>query len=637
MVLSRSLAEYAWILQPVSIRRRLLSRREFIERFELKPPAIIGVGRLVGVDREDFFAAVRRMLSSGSEQRLQDVRGREIIITRTEHGVVVKGTPGTDESLREVVLADLLILSSNPQERLAALDTILSRLGPTAPNLWDLRLVVGERELSDEETSALTEEMSNGVAARHERAISSIRANQATLDMIVPASVIYYERLCGPDPHGASVEDYVTGVLASSRRELLRRDLAQGLDICLLGFLRDDLSPATWTDGVGDEEMWAALNACNFRHDPFSLLGALDVALWRQHDSRFADLAGEVMVALTNDDLARRDGVDGYVLQSLFAECTLNRLCTLEGAAYRPPYWRRMCAWMQAGLLLRWTEGIAIDLEHLKEWIRNQLTAAGSYVKLMDLRREPMFRAGETSRQALRNEVIGRLMQIRRRHQDAGRVNPRFHSIDEAVTRLAKDVGLLVGGSPGPLEGHLRARDFGPRQMPGSDIAEIEEALSADPSGWVWSAIADLSQHFDLRLQGSIVLRAREATTNVVLEGEGRGEALARLSDGALAAAALRDTELAKAIWSRVVSYSHLCRSDEEVARILRLLLLASASFEDERVWSEWLENQLTQLASQLPAARAAYLRLEFGDLRKALPWTQGILSRAVAVASAAA
>ena len=84
------------------------------------------------------------------------------------------------------------------------------------------------------------------------------------------------------------------------------------------------------------------------------------------------------------------------------------------------------------------TQRFRLALESLREWVQRNQTPAGMYAKMLDLRHEPMYRAAEMSRRALREEIIGRLVLVRERHKAAGRMMPGSDHIDEAVSRLTE-------------------------------------------------------------------------------------------------------------------------------------------------------------------------------------------------------
>ena len=124
---------------------------------------------------------------------------------------------------------------------------------------------------------------------------------------------------------------------------------------------------------------------CDPMRDPFSLLGALDIALYRQQDERFLAFAEEAVAKLTLDTFPRPDGVDTYKMLPLLAGLVLNRLNTMEGGALLLPYWKRMCAWMQAGLIVRMIRSYEFDLEVFNVWIECSKTIAGAYAEILGL------------------------------------------------------------------------------------------------------------------------------------------------------------------------------------------------------------------------------------------------------------
>ena len=198
-----------------------------------------------------------------------------------------------------------------------------------------------------------------------------------------------------------------------------------------------------------------------------TLLGALDIAITRQNDHRYEELAEEAVLTLIQGNYDRPDGVDVYELMPVFAELVLNRINVLENGAVRPPFWKRMCAWMQAGLLTRFTESRGVDIERFRKWSLGVQTPAGVYAKLLDLRQEPMFRASEMSRSALYEEVIGRLVVLRNRHEAAGRKVPCANEIEKAVAEISQKGSPLGWIMPGPLEGHGRPSDLRGRSFVG--------------------------------------------------------------------------------------------------------------------------------------------------------------------------
>jgi hypothetical protein len=604
----------------------------FSARFSIMSRMVIGIGGNMHVDQPKLFAATRQALRDRQAASLTDANGHEMVV-KIDQGRLVLESPSQG---RKAQLDELTILSPNQEERTRALRHLIDRLGPTAPDFSALLTKAVECELSDEEVGELFAERASGVAAFQSRAAIAFNTNQVTLENLVPDSLVYFERFCGPNPGGTDHEEYLRTVLPQYRKDLIRRDLMRGLDICLQGALRDDLMPGVWVENVNDDELWEALTVCDPWRNPFALLGALDIALGRQHDKRYQGFAEEAVKRLVVEEFPRPDGVDTYEILPLWAELALNRINGLEGGALRAPCWKRMCAWMQAGFLSRLTQDFSIELESFRRWVWENQTQAGVYAKMLDLRREPMYRAAEMSRSALREEVIGRLVLVRERHQTAGRSVPGSNNIDEAVAGLTNQ-GLLGWAMPGPLDGHCRPAETGTVRLSEKDVEKLKGDLANNPDATILTILAYLSQRFDLSEE--LLTQMREMITRNIFASDETGldERIGRLVDVGLVACAQRDEELANAIASTVVAATNWAHSGSNAREILHALLIASAAFQDEDKWAEWLEKQLTEAAIRLPAGEPSKVFFEhLQEVKKVLPLKLGIHVRAEAFASAA-
>jgi hypothetical protein len=101
--------------------------------------------------------------------------------------------------------------------------------------------------------------------------------------------------------------------------------------------------PGVWIEHVNDDELWDALTGCDPWSNPFALLGALDIAIGRQHDERCRTFVEEAVRKLAQENFPQPDGIDVCELLSLWADLVLNHINNLEGGVLRPPCWKRMC------------------------------------------------------------------------------------------------------------------------------------------------------------------------------------------------------------------------------------------------------------------------------------------------------
>lgn len=607
--------------QPLSIRTRLLQGDP--------------LGQLLGIAgvhmrQQDLFSAARQA-SVETEGTVPVVGEGDAKIRKKEGGFFLVLRRG--EETLELPFDALGLIVEEEVQRVQAFENAVVEIGPTR-DLSDLREVVKERPLSDEEAGRVLDPLINGVAMAQRRIEKELIEGTATPDDFVPESFDYFERFCGPDPGTLNPEEYLVSVLPEYRRALLERDPRQGLEICLLGALRDDLCPAPWLQNMDNDSLWEHLTASRPELDPFSLLAALDLALYRQEDERFRSFAERAVGLLAGEELLGPNGLDSYQLIPALASFVLNSIQLMENGSLRQPFWKRMCAWMQATFLARRLHESRIDLARFSEWVGRHLLPAGAHANFMDLRREPLVEAGTISPFGLRRQVLGRLVTLHHRHQAAGRSVTGTEEIQQALERLRPAAPPSAVLLPGPLDGHLLPRAQG-KELP-DDLKE--QLLSLDEDLWLEN-LAMLSQRFALPEDLKSSLRdviSREIPHN---EESAIEKTLTRLWKSGMIAAAERDAEIAESIAAAMLRVASGVQKEETfVWYMVETLLRAAAAFEEESACADWLEAQLFGLANRLPEGEMSTLLWQhMQELKKVTRLELGIFRRAEAVASAAA
>lgn len=611
-------------LPPLLVERIVASG---ISGLQINP--IIGIGQN-SFDQSSLFESARRALAQDKDEPLTSLQGKEAFVAK-ESDIPVLKIKQDDERTLSVPFPELGLLSSSRDQRLQAFSLLLSNLGPMAPDFSGLRQTVHERDLSNEEVEKLLLARLKGVAYFRTRTRANL-ASGARLYDLVPDSLDYFDLFCGPDPGDLTAKEYLETVLPRYRRELLRRDLRKGLEVCLLGALRDDLCPGSWLSDIDDDEAWESLQACQPDNDPFSLLAALDLALYRDHDPRFREFAGKAVARLTATEFLNSEGIDIYVLMPLLANFTLSRLNGIEGGVLRAPFWRRMCAWMQACLVSRLLQGLGINLEQIQKNVENFASEEDIYIRLLDLRREPMFAASEISRLAFRGEVLGRLLKVRERHRREGKMVPGEEDIERACAKLRESSprGQLI--LPGPLEGTYR-----PAEAVNNLPEEIKKTLLELKDDDLVVALTHFSQIFHLDEDSKAALAKVVSKARPGSDTSDQNKLLLRLLNASLVAAAERDLALAQAI-AESLQFLASELKDGQILLGLEILLAAGAAIEDEIAWSAWLEEQLAQFAFRLPAREASgVLWQQIQMLKMLTKLGLRIFNRAEALASAAA
>ena len=610
---------------------------EFAKRCDFETTRVFSIEPDINMADSEFFLAAREVLATNKERSIQDVFGKDVAIDLDVEGqiIIVKWSDVEGVS-HQVPIPDLTLLSPNQEVRINALRNIVNRLGPTSKDFRGLLEEIESRELSHQELSAILDESANGVAAIKANLTKKIK-HGFSIDItdLLPQEVSYFEQLSGPKPIMLEPEAYFEEALIPYRKNLLSRDLYVGLDICCLGALRDDLTPGQWVVEIDNDTLWDALRACNVKTNPFSLLGALDIALYRLEDPRFREFSAEAIINLLDVNLGQNNSLDIYRLLQIFFNFILNRINLLETGANNPGYWKRMCAWMQAGLIVRdLAEYSPIDVDALERWTRSNMVSAGDYALLVDARKEPMLLTNLVSPQALRYEILGRLRALKSRHEREGHQIPRSNDINQAFTQAEARGESLAWFLPGPLEGHRR-----PKELISKEVAEKHIETGTD--GTELLLLQQLAAFAQLFAISEVELRrARQAikikTENIL--GANPHEYLECLNLASIISATNRDTMLADEIADAVVRFASRISEAKNIQAILRIILQSAAAFKEHDAWFKWLEERLASIASHLPPPPNKCTRMfldHLDELGRILPVDSWFHIRARSITSA--
>jgi len=583
---------------PSSLQTTLLDDPDFNESIGLQATRVFTFSNGISMSEKQLFSAVRMALRENKDLSFEGLRGHKARI-RVSAGNIEVISEGNES--QPISIPQLFILSSDTPDRIRILKSIIDQCGPTAPD-FSRHLQSGEAgDLTDNEVSEILAELHHGVSACVHKAAAAFHRGQASVADLVPTNLTYFERFCGPNPGTTDLQTYITDVLPAYRHALLILHLSLGLDICLLGALRQDLCPGRWLDSVSDDDVLGALKRIDFWHDPYSLLGVLDLALARHSDERFNELADKNIGLLRKNTLTDNDGNDIYELMPMFAQLVLNQLNLMEGGVERAPFWKRMCAWMQGGLLARLSRNSRLDANRMKEWIQGRISRAGVVAQMLDLRREPMFTALIMTKAALRGEVIGRLDQLHARYVNSVETLPQVQNI-EKILRVPPDLDLpYMSISPGPLEGNKRPQDSHTEKPISAHKEKLLAELKSKPIGPVWSRLAQLAQVW--RLDEEILVAGRDAIVHAAIP-EDVGLRDLGFSDALLLAISTPDKELRDTVSARLVELADRIKTEADGTSIVETIVLASAVTENDEEWRIWLAKTFADVAVRLPLGK---------------------------------
>jgi hypothetical protein len=590
-----------------------------------------GVGRFA---TEVLFSAARQVISEGGSREIASLEDITANLSVEGDAVVIFSS---DNRMR-VSLRELMALSPRREQRLTSLREMKEWLGPTSKEVSSLAMSAEGRTISDDEMLQALEELRRGVAWWHARFGAAIAAGKFGMEEFAPEDLAYYDKLAGPDPEGREPEEYIRGVLLPYRQSIVEADPKRGLEMCLLGCLRDDLTLAGTLGGVTDADLWDIIHPLSSAEDPFTLLGVLEVAIARSSDSRFMGLTEVLVDRLMSLELRRADGTDVYEIMPSIAAAVLRRLNTFEHGPERPPYWKRFAAWVQAGVMIRMLAESKIEVGPFVQWMDQSGVSAGRTRNLVDLRLEPMWSAFEITTGRLRGEVLGRLFGILSRWEHSAT------SIPESIRRTferelaSKPEALMEACMPGPLEGHRRS---GVARLLESRLVEEVQVwagrLEGPQSRQAWAFLGQVAQAISYGDTILATIRARVREARLAEKPAAEEIGLEDLGWAGMIAAAHRDGQLGDAVGERCVMEAERARSPEDAALLFHSLLIAAASHRGEGEWRSWLESKLLDLSARLPFGRPSRrLGRYLEDLKIIMPMEDNVWSKAEAMAALA-
>lgn len=532
----------------------------------------------------------------------------------------------TDDDVPAFELRGFEVLASDAEARKAGANVLRRLVGPVVSEsgeaLWS------EDPLGDRGAEMAVLELASGFRSRRQEQRLAIQSGRFSIAQLFPDDLAYYSLLIGPPPGDRDQHDYLLDILSERRRTLLSRDLSSGLEVCLPSALCDDLAPWVPPASVDDDSLWTALQNCAPGADPVSLLAAIDLALGRQGDCRFAEAATEWATLLLESSES-----EGFPLESAVLEVTLDSVNSGE-LRNQPPYWKRLCAWTHGMLLVRDLKSLGLgESDELFDLLRRARGRIGRIAKSLDFASEPMYSASDFSSSSLSSFFLGRLLQIAARHEAEGTSIPFASQLNGALQKMMKSPRSGSTNFPGPLEGHVwpgrgRFESFG--AFP-EDLAEKISGLIDE--GKVLDAIATLSW-LSMTLEIPQFLReaACRALESAAAQNGPSDEIFGAIGEAAIMCLAQRDGTRATFLCGALVAMADRCGDAAAACAEFDILMMAGAALDDPSA----LAGHLAAIAQALPhggPSRAFAGCIE--ALREAVDLGERLHSRAEAIALA--
>lgn len=592
---------------PPLIRDSLFTETSLAQDYGITMDAVVSIGNpSVAFRRSKLISAVRRAASrrGGKGESLDDESGSKWNLTVLKD----KNRPGVKihTGNRTIRVDALLLLADNRSLRKRFLLAESERLNLPAEARRNWNRLSAQRPLSDDEIDIFLNDCSETPVFVSELIAEYLARSRMSIDVLVPKSVTYYERLIGCVDGQNSIKTYMEEVAEKHIRQLLAWNSLKGLRHALLlgshSLVADVLAKLNVDAQILDSALVWAANV-----DVLSKVTLFELCLERPDDGPTIGRSVHELVAsiCLQSPQEKYDQFDVLSVAFRLVYGELGRRGFLDG---KPVYWARLAAFAQAAIIARCIASTSHDLTKLIEWMQSVQKPHYVLQCLVDLRTAPRWLSNFALSDQLRQELFGRM--ITRAVQRENAVNAlKLHEMilgNEAASLKRRLISLLAF-LPGPLEGNAEPQES---QDP-NVLEEIRNALrSTSASISSFKQLASAALFFKLP-EDVIELAAdalRDARYRIDVEGEPEQLSICLFGLAAVAAS-MRSHRLADEVFTVVRNYLRSYRNELNLDAAMQAGLIACASRTDLQEWCKCVGVLVSDLgASELSREEAANL-----------------------------
>lgn len=634
MELSEHIACFYVDRAPPSIKQRLTESEDAITACGGNHWKLLGYEGFGTFNQTELLDRVRDIFEDGEEKEITSEDGVIASIQLGESGLTLRRKDQV-EGGRVVTPKDLYFLHPDKEVRKATFDEMHEQYGVTGPSRAEWATKIETSPLSNAEIVQVFREIRTSVPSVSERMHQAFLTGEAPEEIIIPRDMLYFEKLCGPLPEEDTQPDsYFSGPLRRHREAMLRENLVGGIDLCCLGFLREDLHLSERLNDIEPRLLMEIINGFRPFADPYTALACFDIAIRRSNDdAEFLELAGECIERLCEKEFLSTSQNDVYELLPHVVSMLENRLSIMPIICVQPPYWRKLAAWMHAGVIIRCMDELEFDKQELIAWLKAQEVFEGTAKRIMDLRVEPRAPELVGGSFSLRAEMIGRLRGLTSGDGYSDRKGKIYQEFQQTVLEGLKEV-KITAFLPGPLEGHLKLDALDPGRALTPELREdLEKLYDADLSQARWGMPRNTALFF--WVNDDIATGLKKSFSHAkITSGDTRERELNSIANFAHFGAIRRDVEIANLVAEKCIGEAPEVKNAVEGRVLAVVILIAAAAHEKKSDYSEWLSRQLRVLFERLPPGEACCFAYEFTRAVRTLDDLKlGVLSQAEAIA----
>ena len=537
-----------------------------------------------------IISAVRTALGGSTRETLRDADGNEWSIepdTKSDQPTLV-----FVQGEHHVGMHEWLTLAPDRTTRLRCLEALATDVGLPLGACAAWRRILSERSLHGEEVHDFLKDLHHTPHVQEQFLAKSVGTSGLESRLAAPPSRTYFERLVGSPGDSGSVEDHAASGAQERLAELAAWRPYEGFLQSLYVAAHPELSARIRVDGMNSDELVQAFEFILRDGDRLSQLGAIEVGCRVSADRPEVSSALNKLVDLmrADDTTGKNSGFRGY---SLLYVLVLSELSTRSQLTGDPPFYRRLAALAQAGVIQRQMVAAGVSL---KDSVFESVAGAAFVQALVDLRMEPRRHPTLALAERLRSHFLWRVVRATDRYRnevDADLIRELRHVMGPEQFRRAGDEFVLY--APGPLEASEEDRTL-PAEFAQAIQVQLDTDREATPSDF-WALRTSATSFRICRTQADLAANALERSDNQLKNVRSRSELLDTLASLASVAAAARSEQLADTLRRVVRRYRRDADFPITLDEAMQILLVAAASRAEIGSWADFVGDFLTEWA----------------------------------------
>jgi hypothetical protein len=566
---ARRLAAFISLL-PQRLQTELVPRLAVATRRTMGIKVTVKVSDELDIPLAELFNSARRALREGVDQKVASLCGRAATVRA--NGAAVRVFVAATDADRARPFWPLSLLTDNNRARIEAFGKVAALLHDALSEVDKWRLLLRKRAPSNDELLELIELVDNAPVTILDRLRTRVAARRLDIEDLVPTAPAYYSAVLGGCQETPTIELYLEKCWPVIQQRLLSKYPVAGTRL-LLPLCIDSAFYLPRLPVPAPEARTSFFSELGLPYDLGSRLGTIHLA-WNSATSE-TDLLQ--LNALMPDAADAKSALEARLLLTL-AGLTYARLLESPDFIDAPDYWRRLCAWWNAGHVTQILLAGRIDTPKVLDWLSDSYHSNYATHSLLRLARAPRSTWTEPDGFAVEPFLWGRILSVitaRPRDVDGAR-----QLAERSAARLQRLVqkgyacepfmtGPIVFGGPyavAPLH----------EASPG-ECAELEADLARDDP-LQWRRLWYLHQCVVLPQRVRVALSHSIRRSNVPESQESRAEYFEALLEAALLAAEFHDSDVVKAILERCRALLAPCSSAIEARQLAVAGLFAAAA-----------------------------------------------------------